>query len=243
MEDAFATFDESFNYLDHINTPYLSSKIKGKFPVESFHPCYLEMPKDSLKMNLCGRSNYQSKNKKKSTNWINRRIIELPIYDTNRKDSFNWREITNFWSSSSSLEDIPCITLVFKIRGYYSAFREAQVFTVLLVWPGYCRMLELDWYEGPEDDCITPEWYIHSHRILTLDRAIKRLNLSYKNEPGWTNIIYSIYVNPYQIGNSLKGDKQHGEPEPWIFKWNYSKEQDFRVEMDNMLCEICKIME
>ena len=140
----------------------------GEFPVDDYHPIFLEIPKNEFKVDFSGRFNNNYNSGLEKTVWHQKRIIPLPIYEINDDivDIDTLELLTHSWSHSLVPEDIPFITLSIKVKGSYCDEREGQYVFVLLVWPDdTARILELDWFEGPVEDCITPEWSIQVYTV------------------------------------------------------------------------------
>jgi len=109
------------------------------------------------------------------------------------------------WKYDLIPEEIPCMTIALKTDGFYTEWREGQSIIVLVIWFDHsCKILELDWYEGAEDDCITPEWYLRSSDLLSLEEALLKLKYLSQNTPKWDNQRYSIFLIPSCIGTDLK---------------------------------------
>lgn len=88
------------------------------------------------------------------------------------------------WKYDLIPEEIPCMAIALKTDGFYTEWREGQSIIVLVIWFDHsCKILELDWYEGAEDDCITPEWYLRSSDLLSLEEALLKLKYLSRNTP------------------------------------------------------------
>ncbi|MFX0210518.1 MAG: hypothetical protein ACFFDT_31350, partial [Candidatus Hodarchaeota archaeon] len=140
----------------------LVGTISGQFPVIDFHPIFLEVPKSHKKFNLSGRKNFSQVFIDTNLRLVTRRIISLPNYENDKNANIEClKSIIQLWEKALIPEEIPCIALGVNIRGQNSDGREGQYVVVLLTWANQkTRILELDWFEGPLDDCITPEWYL-----------------------------------------------------------------------------------
>lgn len=234
------------NYIDFssVSIPTLialTGTAIGEFPVDDYHPIFLEIPKNEYKLDLSGRSNNRYNSELDKTVWHSKRIISLPIYDINDDTVGNdsLEILTHSWSRSLVPEDIPFITLSVKVKGLYCDEREGQYVLVLLVWPDEtARILELDWFEGPVEDCITPEWSIKSSYWLSLKEAITKLKNICSKPTGLHSSRFSIFVNPLCLGSILAGNKHEARWSSWKYEWDYGNHLKFIQDLNQILTTV-----
>jgi len=171
--------------------------------------------------------------------WDLRRTIDLPIYINNdNADLEVLKIIIRNWNELHIPEDIPALALAVKCHGNYTDVREAQCVNVLLIWNDeVSRILSLDWFEGPEEDCITPEWYIDTTPLLKFKEGFERINRAYKKSL-WGNPVYSIFTLPLCLGRGLKGDIHEGAWKQWGNEWKYSEHSEFIDDLDIIFSRI-----
>jgi len=212
----------------------------GEYPIDGWKPHYLELPKDGKKMDVSGRMNNVFSVVKTDTVCDPRRIIRLPIYTNDEHVNIGTiKQIIESWEDFLIPEDIPCFAIAFKCYGNYTDFREAQYISVLLIWNDeVCRIISLDWFEGPEEDCITPEWYVTSSPLLNLDEGIAEIE-AFNRKSGWTNPVYSIFVLPSCLGYDLKGEVCEEAYRQWGQEWKYTDFSDLRDDIE-LICSNIK---
>lgn len=216
---------------------------KGFFPVDSYQPIQLEIPKNKKKIDISGRSNfgYSIYNKEEKRNF---RSISLPIYKIEENTNINsLNKFFQLWNAENSFipSEIPIISLSFKVKGSYSTDgREGQNILVLLVWAEkFARILELDWFEGPLDDCCTPEWYIKSSGLIEPSRAIQKVRSMTSHASSWENPSYSLFANPWPLGNyNHFGQRQKTNNPVWVYEWNYHDHSKLNSDLNQILNEI-----
>jgi hypothetical protein len=222
----------------------LVNTIPGHFPIDSYNPVPLELPRGGSRVDLSGRFN--SLNSKlwkeicgKQT--LRARIVQLPLYAYSSKISYKEAKKTfstmlEIWDQTLIPESVPCAGLAIRIRGGYCNEREAEFVFVLLIWPNMiARILQLDWYEGPLEDCISPEWYIKSSLTLPLHEAFKQTTNFVINLPNWSDLRMSLSPKPAFLGfRLLNGTRRREEVGGWLCEWDYDSKQDF-LEDSNQL--------
>ena len=117
---------------------------------------------------------------------------------------------------------------------------DAEYVFVILIWPNrVARILQLDWYEGPLEDCTSPEWYITSSLALPLQEVL-RLTLDFvRTPPDWTNLQMSIIPKPSFLGLSLQYGKQRkGESGGWLYEWDYQNRNEFLQDAEMILEDV-----
>jgi hypothetical protein len=191
----------------------------GEYPIDAWKPLFLETPRDGYK-----------------------KVVSLPIYShTQNYDVKRLKILIKYWNDIGFPDDIPCLALAVKCRGFYSDYREAQYVTVLIVWSdAVARIISLDWAEGPLEDCITPEWYVESTSLLNLRRAIEKMQRLYKNI-SWENPSFSIYAIPSCLGNGLHGKIVDSSYPQWNHEWGYTDLTELKDDLTLLFSTIQEI--
>ncbi len=205
----------------------------GEFPIDSYRPILLEEKK---KKNIAGRINRVFVGMKNTT-WEHSRVIKLPIYHNNNDVSVEkLGMIIKHWRNALMPDEIPCIAIAVGARGYYCDERESQSLLVLVLWhDAVGKILELDWAEGPLEDCITPEWYLKSTDLLSLDNALGEVKKTCKHFPAWENLEFSICVSPSCLGDNLQGKKAATSQKAWHYEWKYQKHDNLIKDLNLVL--------
>ena len=175
----------------------------------------------------------------KEQSWDAMRTINLPIYTNSENiDLGLLKLVIRYWKEIQISEDIPCLALAVKCHGNYSDIREAKCISVLLVWNDeVCRIVTLDWFEGPEEDCITPEWYVNTTPLLSLKETFERIE-EFTKKSQLENPIYSIFTLPLCLGCALKGEIYEGAWGLWGNEWKYSDHSEFIDDLDIIFSRI-----
>ncbi|MFW9793184.1 MAG: hypothetical protein ACFFEE_02690, partial [Candidatus Thorarchaeota archaeon] len=98
------------------------------------------------------------------------------------------------------------------------------------------RTLQLDWYEGPLEDCISPEWYIKSSLTLPLQVAFKQTSNFAMNLPNWSDLRMSLSPKPAFFGFRLQnGNRRREEIGGWLCEWNYDSRRDFQEDSNQLV--------
>ena len=165
----------------------------GIYPIDGWKPLYLEVPRDKRKKDITGRFNVATDQESRRMGFNDFRTIKLPVYaDIHNFDLDKMRVLIKHWCVIGIPDDIPCISIALKCRGFYSDYREVQYVTVVIIWnDGVGRIVSLDWCEGPLEDCITPEWYIETTPLMNMNEACRRIQNIYENIQ-WDNPAFSI---------------------------------------------------
>ena len=205
----------------------------GEYPIDGWKPHYLEVPKDGTKMDISGRMNNVFSVGKPEITRDFKRTIRLPIYINDEKVGIETiKQIIESWDDFLIPDDIPCFAIAFKCYGNYTDFREAQYISVLLIWNDeVCRIISLDWFEGPEEDCITPEWYVNSSPLLDLTEGFAEIE-AFNRKSGWVSPVYSIFMLPSCLGYDLKGEVSKEAYRQWGREWKYTDFSDIRDDME-----------
>lgn len=214
----------------------------GEYPINGWKPYFLEIPKDGHKQDLSGRFNSAMGTGKKDLEWDPKRTVILPEYShAQNYDIEQLKTVIKHWDDIGIPEDIPCIAIAVKCDGFHSDFREAQLVTVLVVWnDAVARLISLDWFEGPLEDCITPEWYVKTTSLLNLKSAFFKIEKIYNNI-SWDNISYSIYTIPMCLGLVLNGKMTKSTYGLWGDEWKFTDFTELNSNLSLLLSEIQEI--
>jgi len=208
----------------------------GEYPIDAWKPLFLETPRDGHKKDIVGRMNSAMGISLENTKWNRNRTINLPIYShTQNYDVERLKIVIKHWHDIGFPDDVPCLALAIKCRGFYSENREAQYITVLTIWSdAVARIISLDWCEGPLEDCITPEWHIETTPLLHLKSAIEKMQDLHKNM-SWNNPSFSIYTIPSCLSNGLHGKMVETSYSLWNQEWGYSNLDELKEDLDVLL--------
>jgi len=215
---------------------------KGEYPIDAWEPCFLEVPKKGTKKDITGRMSSVASSGINKTIWNHRRIINLPTYiNSENVDMEILKQIVRNWKDFHISDDIPCLALAIKCHGNYSDAREAQYSTILLIWHDFvCRILTLDFFEGPLEDCITPEWYIKTAPLLNIKEAIERLK-ELHNDNNLQNPVFSIFTLPSCLGCELNGKVYENAHKQWGHEWKYNNHTELTDDLDQLFSNIINI--
>jgi hypothetical protein len=233
----------NFSILDIPAEIKLVGSILGEFPVYSYQKIYLEIPKNQKKQDLSGRGNNNLNFSKKNL-WISQRIIQLPLYTTENEDYDLLEEkfkilITN-WNNSHVPNEIPCIVLALKVIGNYCNEREAQFARIFFIWENKtAQFLDLEYFEGPIEDCISPEWYITAFEWTSMKKNILKFKNLQNYLPNWNNKTYSLFIIPSFLTNFLNiGEKGYYFENGWGNEYNYQSKEDLLLDLNVILDKI-----
>lgn len=214
----------------------------GEFPIDAYEPFFLETSRD-VKRNIVGRGYHAFGIGMKDTDWNYRRTLALPIYHHDKDVNMEkFGMMVRYWKDALIPDEIPCIALAIKTQGYYCDDRESQSLLVLVIWyDGVGKILELDWAEGPLEDCVTPEWRLKSTDLLSLNNALTEVKRICKHSPTWENLLFSIYINPSCLGDNLQGKKMVTSQRAWRYEWRYRKHANLTKDLDLILGKVKNI--
>ena len=217
----------------------------GEYPIDAWKHYYLEIPKNGHKKDISGRGNNVFGIGMKNTKWDYKRVLPLPKYSNCQQCDDTILEklklVIRDWDQIYIPDDIPCIAIAVKCEGFYSDCREAQSVTVLLIWnDGVARIMSLDWFEGPLEDCITPEWYVETTSLLRLEEAFKKIQNCY-SKITWDNTNFSILTIPLCLGRELRGKKVNTSYTPWSSEWKYKDHGVLKNDLNQVLSRIREI--
>lgn len=226
--------------------PGLNQGITGfeacHFPIDAWEPCVLSIPRELNEKDIDGRySNTNEVHNKRSKPTFKRTTL-FPVYSAPYNfDISQLKLIIRHWHEISLPEDMPCIAVAVKCQGTYSDGRVGQYITVMTFWhDGVGRILSLDWFEGPIEDCITPEWYINATPPMCLDSVIAKMGSLYKNIP-WENAYFSIYSIPQCMGVGLRGERNEAPYPLWNSEWRYISHEELSKDLTKVFQNIRSI--
>lgn len=208
----------------------------GEYPIDAWKTYFLENPKNRRKKDIVGRSYHAFGIGMKNTKWDRRRIVYLPIYTHSQHSDIEKLKLAiKYWDDICISEDVPCLALAVKCRGYNSECREAQSVTVLIVWnDAVARIISLDWTEGPLENCITPEWFIESTPLLNLKDALEKMKMIYENI-SLDDTSFSIYTVPSCLDYSLSGEMVDTSYTVWKHEWRYANYHELKYNLNLLL--------
>ena len=214
----------------------------GEYPIDGWGKYFLETPRNGSKRDISGRSNSGFGIGSEDSKWDQKRTINLPQYSSVQNfDVEQLKIVIKHWRDIGIPDDIPCLAVAIKCRGSYTDNREAQYVTVLAVLnDAVTRIISLDWFEGPLEDCITPEWYMKTTPLLNLKDAIMKTRNLYENLP-WNNPSFSIYTIPACPGSCLSGEACNAPYDLWGDGWKYSDYTEFTTDLNLLLSKISDI--
>ncbi len=228
----------------NVHEPFsLVGSEQGTFPIDTYHPIYMEVPR-SLKSDITGRSNFSSPNKYNKNKWGTRRIISLPVFrEEGDLQNEVLQNIFQLWNDSYVPKEIPSIAIATTIYGGYSSEgRIGQYAAILIIWANRtARILELDWFEGPLEDCITPEWYIRTSELMTRKNAIKKMREIHKIPPAWDKPVYSMFSIPSKIDVNFKGNRDDTGYGIWGNGLKYIEFDDLQDDLENILRKLNEV--
>ncbi|MFX0051713.1 MAG: hypothetical protein ACFE8U_10530 [Candidatus Hermodarchaeota archaeon] len=229
-----------FNSVKVLSNMSLVGTISGQFPVSDFHPIFLEVPKSHKKLNMSGRKNFSQVYIEKNLGWVPRRIVSLPNYENDKNvETECLKSIIQLWETALIPEEIPCIALGVNITGQNSDGRERQYVVVLLIWENQkTRILELDWFEGPLDDCITPEWYLQVSEIMNIKKSLIKMRKIFKIPPNLKNPLFLIYSIPPCLGSSLQTKWEESNIAGWKYQLSFHNHEASMRALESLLEQI-----
>jgi len=102
--------------------------------------------------------------------------------------------------------------------------------------------MNLEFFEGAMDDCISPEWYLSVSKLMPIDVAFQKIASLPLNLPDWQRACSSISINPNFLGNILnRGRKIETDERKWGFEWTYHNQTDLIPDFNNLLDELRSI--
>lgn len=229
----------------------LVGSVKGSFPAETYRPIPLEVPQEHEKQDVSGRFNGSGASVWDSLNKADfsfGRAVHLPLYhyeEDIEDEQFEtaFRALIEEWDRSFIPENIPCSALAIRTQGGYCDEREAQYVNALLLWNNNtARILNLEWFEGPLEDCISPEWYLRSSKLLPLAGALQETHRWSCQLPSLQNAKYSLFIIPTWFGKFMRnGMMCESSQNAWEHQWDYYDLAAFTQDLDTVLYELEKV--
>ena len=208
----------------------------GEYPIDSYGNIPLEVPADARRSDVSGRSNFKTIEELEAKEANNSRVIKLPRYSHgNLLDQRQLKLLIRHWSEILLGDNIPCVALATKCRGFYSDQREAQVVNVLAVWSdSTARIMTLEWYEGPLEDCITPEWHFRATPVMNLRNALDKASDPSSNI-NWEGLCFALYTIPGCLGEGFQVKPRKSPYPSWRNEWPYDNNLLFKKDLETAL--------
>lgn len=207
--------------------------VPGEFPIDAWHPILLEIPDGGSTAHMSGRVPGLLSSSVSPVKRSRFRTINLPIYEDTKGYRLENLGRVKAWNRFS--QAVPVVTLASRYDGYYCDQRRAQAVLVLPVWAdGTSRLLELDWCEGPLEDCANPEWHLRASPPFQVKDGADRIREICRNPPMWEDCSFYLYVIPSFLGSHLLGKGNRTPSNVWQREWKYSE----HAEMLNALNQI-----
>jgi len=230
-QEILVPFFLSWNLRNTVNAPAevitdrfgLIGARPGEYPVDDWEPYFLEIPQNGdIKKDLVGRMNKSYNQELRNARWNLRRIVSLPEYiNPGKADLAVLKLIVKHWREFQIPDDIPVLAIAIKCKGNYSDIREAQCIQIILVWnDGTSRITTLEWFEGPLEDCITPEWYIKTSGLLSFEDAVLKMR-SVCSKSSWDKPVYSILTLPSNLARGLISEATDSPYKQWNLEMRY----------------------
>lgn len=226
----------------------LVGTVYGEFPVDAYSPIFLEIAKEHKREDLSGRFNCSGSYAGQAIYtkfWHPVRSIPLPLFENDPDLSMQefrkcYRQLLKDWNNSSIPDNLPCAAVSLKTHGNYCNEREAQRVAVLLIYSNrLARLMNLDFFEGAMDDCISPEWYLSVSKLMPIDIAIQKIAEVSLNQFQWERACSSISIKPNFLGNLLVyGKKIETDERKWGCEWTYLSQSDLIPDFNNLLNEL-----
>jgi len=209
----------------------------GEFPImDTWHPLFLEIPEGGSKGDMRGRFIGSFSSPTSAVEWDKSRIVNLPAYkDTQRCQ----QEMLKSTKVSKEFPNVPVITLAIRYDGCYCEQRRAQAVSVLPVWlDDTSVLLELDWCEGPIEDCSNAEWHLRASTRLPIRDGLDELRKSCRNPPIWENCCFSLYIIPPFLGSHLLGAGKRISSKVWQREWKYTQHGQVMAALNQIMATI-----
>jgi hypothetical protein len=229
-ESLLTQFILSWNVRDYIESRNItnsgdfciSGTGRGEYPIDAWKPFFIEIPANGHKKDIAGRSYHAFGIAMQATEWNPKRVAWLPIYSNCTRSSVSdFKIVVKNWADISIPDDVPCIALAVKCRGYYSDAQEAQHVAVLLVWnDGAARLVSLDWSQGSLEDCPTPEWYLEASKLMNVNACMGILDGMYRNIR-LDDAVYSIFAIPPCICDGIGRAASPTAYRFWENEWRF----------------------
>lgn len=215
--------------------------VLGEFPIDTWYPLLLEIPEGGSKACISGRFPGLLSSSVSRVEWDKSRVINLPVYKN--KEGYGPETLRRVKASWNEFPDaVPAVTLANRYDGCYCDQRRAQMVSVFPVWAdGTSILLELDWYEGPLENCANPEWHLRASPRLPIKDGVERLRRSCRNPPMWEDCSFYVYVIPAFLGSNLLGSGNGNSSKVWQKEWRYSNHGDMLNALDKIVTTIMEL--
>jgi hypothetical protein len=220
----------------------VAGTVECMFPIDAWTKSPISIPKNYQEINIDARQSGNRTCQKKSSIINRRRICQFPLYlPENGFDVNILKSIIRHWGELCLPNDLPCMAIALKCYGNYSRERVGQYVTVMLIWHDQtAQIISLDWFEGPLEDCITPEWYINVDSPETLQSAFEKIK-EFCKESSWENSYFSMFCIPQSLGSKFRGERNNASYPIWNSEWRYVSGLDVKKDLEQFYMEINKI--
>jgi len=200
----------------------IEGSLQGQYPLDGWRPYPIEVTARPLKSGIAGRGFSAFGIAPGSAPWEPGRAVRLPLYrNCELPGADQLGTLFLHWPEIFLTDDMPCLAVAAKATGRYCEDREAQSVTVLLAWSdGAARLVNLDWAEGPLEDCVTPEWCVQRGELTNLGAALGEL-LEVHRRVAWELPRFFLYAIPSCLGSGLGGTRTRPSYTPWTAEWAY----------------------
>jgi len=201
----------------------IERSLLGEYPLDGWRPFPIEVTARPVKSGIAGRGFSAFGIAPETAPWEPGRAVRLPLYrDCENPEARELGTLFLRWPEIFLTDDLPCLAVAAKATGRYCEDREAQSVAVLLAWSdGAARLVNLDWAEGPLEDCITPEWCVQRGELTNIDAVLGELAQVHRKVT-WGSPRYFLYAIPSCLGSGLGGTRTEPAYAPWTAEWAYS---------------------
>ena len=214
--------------------------VPGEFPIDGWHPILLEILDGESKASMGGRFPGLLR---PSMNHLKRdgsRVINLPIYENKKGHAPG--TLRRVMDHNDFPDEVPAIIVANRYDGYYCDERRAQSASVFPVWAdGTSMLLELDWSEGPLEDCSNPEWHVRTSPRVSIKDGADRLMRVCHNPPMWEACSFYLYVIPPFLGSYILGQSNSNSSKVWQKAWRYSNHAEMLKALDKIITTIVEL--
>jgi len=200
----------------------IERSLLGEYPLDGWRPFPIEVTARPVKSGIAGRGFSAFGIAPETAPAEPGRAVRLPLYrDCENPEARELGTLFLRWPEIFLTDDLPCLAVAVKATGRYCEDREAQSVAVLLAWSdGAARLVNLDWAEGPLEDCITPEWCVQRGELTNIDAVLGELAQVHRKVT-WGSPRYFLYAIPSCLGSGLGGTRTEPAYAPWPAEWAY----------------------
>lgn len=225
-----------FNLRGVVFRTQIAEIVPGEFLIDTWYPLLLEIPEGGSKKCISGRFLGPCVSR---VEWDESRVVNLPIYENTKR--YQREALRSVETSKDFPYAVPVVIVANRYDGCYCDQRRAQVVSVFPVWAdGTSILLELDWYEGPLEDCANPEWHLRASPRLPIKDGVDRLRRSSRNPPMWEGCSFYVYVIPPFLGSYLLGGGKGTSSKVWQREWKYSEHAEMMDASDQVITAIMR---